>query len=59
MMNELRPMQVIFDEKCTPFYMMKDLRRGMLGKESRNSSILLLGSNGNLISHHTFLANAG
>jgi hypothetical protein len=41
MMNELRPMQIIFDEKCTPFYMMKDLGRGMLGKDSRNSSILL------------------
>jgi hypothetical protein len=37
-MNELRPMQVIFDEKCTPFYV-KDLGRGMLGKESRDSLI--------------------
>jgi hypothetical protein len=32
-MNELRPMQVIFGEKYTPFYV-KDLGSGMLGRKS-------------------------
>jgi hypothetical protein len=34
-------MQMIFDEKCTPFYMMKDLGRGMLGRRAVTRRFLL------------------